>query len=54
MAQPNFKFQKRQKELERKKKQDEKLLRKQEKGASPAADGTRLQEEQVPPLPIDA
>lgn len=34
MAKPNFKFQKRQKELDRKKKQDEKLLRKQEKGDS--------------------
>ncbi|HJV64322.1 MAG TPA: hypothetical protein VJ550_01170 [Geomonas sp.] len=34
MAKPNFKFQKRQKELEKKKKQEEKLLRKQEKAAS--------------------
>lgn len=33
MAKPNFKFQKRQKELDRKKKQDEKVLRKQEKTA---------------------
>lgn len=31
MAKPNFKFQKRQKELDRKKKQDEKVQRKQEK-----------------------
>lgn len=47
MAKPNFKFQKRQKELDRKKKQDEKVLRKQEKvdevegdesGALPATD----------------
>lgn len=35
MAKPNFKFQKRQKELEKKKKQEEKLLRKQEKATSP-------------------
>jgi len=33
MAKPNFKFQKRQKELEKKRKQDEKLLRKQEKSS---------------------
>ncbi len=31
MAKPNFQFQKRQKELERKKKNEEKLLRKQTK-----------------------
>ncbi|WP_198419534.1 hypothetical protein [Geomonas oryzae] len=31
MAHTNFKFQKRQKELDRKKKQDEKALRKQQK-----------------------
>lgn len=35
MAKPNFKFQKRQKELDRKKKQEEKTLRKQERGAQP-------------------
>ncbi|MBJ6727953.1 hypothetical protein [Geomesophilobacter sediminis] len=35
MAKPNFKFQKRQKELDKKKKQEEKLLRKQEKAAGP-------------------
>lgn len=33
MAKPNFKFQKRQKELDKKKKQEEKLLRRQEKAA---------------------
>ncbi|MBJ6752042.1 hypothetical protein [Geomonas anaerohicana] len=38
MAKPNFKFQKRQKELDRKKKQDEKLLRKQEKTGQGAED----------------
>jgi hypothetical protein len=32
MAKPNFQFQKRQKELERKKKQEEKLQRKRENG----------------------
>ncbi len=37
MAKPNFAFQKRQKELEKKKKTEEKLQRKQEK-KSPAAD----------------
>ena len=39
MAKPNFKFQKRQKELEKKKKQEEKLLRKQEKAAASLAEG---------------
>ena len=39
MAKPNFQFQKRQKELERKKKTDEKLQRKQAKN-SPTADGS--------------
>jgi hypothetical protein len=34
MAKPNFAFQKRQKELEKKKKNDEKLQRKQEKKSS--------------------
>ncbi|MBU5612828.1 hypothetical protein [Geomonas azotofigens] len=38
MAQPNFKFQKRQKELDRIKKQQEKALRKQEKSDQPLAD----------------
>ena len=33
MAQPNFKFQKRQKELEKKKKNEEKLQRKQERSS---------------------
>ena len=36
MAKPNFQFQKRQKELERKKKNDEKLQRKLEKNSAPA------------------
>jgi hypothetical protein len=44
MAKPNFKFQKRQKELDRKKKQDEKLLRKQDKGASLDEEGNELPE----------
>lgn len=35
MAQPNYAFQKRQKELEKKKKKDEKLLRKQRKSDAP-------------------
>jgi len=34
MAKPNFDFQKRQKELERKKKSEEKLRRKQEKNSA--------------------
>lgn len=40
MAKPNFQFQKRQKELERKKKNDEKLQRKLERGAVPADEST--------------
>jgi len=39
MAQPNYQFQKRQKELEKKKKKDEKLLRKQRKSDEPEGDG---------------
>ena len=38
MAKPNFKFQKRQKELDRKKKQDEKMQRKLERETSPLED----------------
>jgi hypothetical protein len=38
MAKPNFQFQKRQKELERKKKNEEKLQRKLEKSSSHADD----------------
>lgn len=38
MAKPNFKFQKRQKELEKKKKSDEKLQRKIEKNSSRSTD----------------
>jgi len=38
MAKPNFKFQKRQKELEKKKKSDEKLQRKIEKNSSQPTD----------------
>jgi len=34
VAKPNFKFQKRQKELDKKKKQEEKQLRKQERAAT--------------------
>jgi hypothetical protein len=40
MAKPNFQFQKRQKELERKKKNDEKLQRKQEAKNIATPDGT--------------
>jgi len=41
MAQPNFKFQKRQKELEKKKKNEEKMQRKMERSSSqqPETDG---------------
>ncbi len=40
MAKPNYQFEKRQKELAKKKKKDEKLQRKlQEKGGSPDAAG---------------
>ena len=38
MAKPNFKFQKRQKELEKKKKNDEKLQRKIDKNSSQPTD----------------
>jgi hypothetical protein len=38
MAKPNFKFQKRQKELEKKKKNDEKLQRKMDKNTPPPSD----------------
>lgn len=39
MAKPNFSFQKRQREMEKKKKQEQKLQRKLEKKNGPAADG---------------
>lgn len=45
MAKPNFQFQKRQKELERKKKNEEKLLRKRDKG-------TPESEENADPSPV--
>lgn len=38
MAKPNYSFQKRQKELEKKKKQEEKLLRKQATKLAPQPD----------------
>ena len=44
MAKPNFAFQKRQKELEKKKKNEEKLQRKLEKKSSPGED----EPEQIP------
>jgi len=40
MAKPNYQFQKRQKELEKKKKNEEKLLRKREKPADEVEDGS--------------
>lgn len=54
MAKPNFKFQKRQKELDRKKKQDEKVLRKQDKGAEgnelpEAEEAEEVEEDAAPP-----
>ena len=42
MAKPNFAFQKRQKELEKKKKSDEKLQRKLEKKGSPVDEESGL------------
>lgn len=42
MAHTNFKFQKRQKELDRKKKQDEKVLRKQQKDSDTEAETEEL------------
>lgn len=40
MSKPNFKFQKRQKELEKKKKNEEKMQRKLDKNAVPPAEDT--------------
>lgn len=40
MAKPNYQFQKRQKELEKKKKTEEKLQRKREKQPDEVEDGT--------------
>jgi hypothetical protein len=46
MAKPNFQFQKRQKELEKKKKNEEKMQRKLERNSSqPAEDQDQLPEE---------
>jgi len=39
MAKPNFQFQKRQKELEKKKKNEEKMQRKLERGSAPPMEG---------------
>ncbi len=47
MAKPNFQFQKRQKELLKKQKNEEKLLRKRAKGTAPA-------EENEGGSPVDA
>lgn len=50
MAKPNFQFQKRQKELERKKKQEEKLQRKVDKqGSSLEEDVAQSAEEEQSP-----
>lgn len=40
LAKPNYQYEKRQKDLAKKKKQEEKRLRKLEKGAVPAGDGS--------------
>lgn len=45
MAKPNFKFQKRQKELDKKKKQEEKQQRKQERAASSLEEEPGAEEE---------
>lgn len=42
MAKPNFQFQKRQKELDRKKKNEEKLQRKLEKNNAPADESSAV------------
>ncbi len=42
MAKPNYQFQKRQKELEKKKKTEEKLQRKREKQPGEVEDGSEL------------
>ena len=47
MAKPNFQFQKRQKELERKKKNDEKLQRKLAKNNPTDTDATEEQVEEA-------
>ncbi|HYA39387.1 MAG TPA: hypothetical protein VEI74_14055 [Candidatus Methylomirabilis sp.] len=46
MAKPNYQFQKRQKELKKKKTQEKKRLRKREKGGNPLADHPELPAEQ--------
>lgn len=48
MAKPNFKFEKRQKELDRKKKQEEKLQRKQGKTVADGTDPDAAQEDAPP------
>ena len=47
MAKPNYQYEKRQKDLAKKKKQEEKRLRKLEKSAAPAADNP----DQAPVVP---
>ena len=46
MAKPNFQFQKRQKELEKKKKNEEKLQRKLEKNSVQSVDETNQTQEE--------
>jgi hypothetical protein len=46
MAKPNFQFQKRQKELEKKKKNEEKVQRKLERNTTSPADGAEETEEE--------
>lgn len=53
MAKPNFKFQKRQKELDRKKKQDEKMQRKQERDSLlPEVDSDEVPAKEEDALPL--
>lgn len=56
MAKPNYSFEKRQRDLEKKRKQEEKRLRKLA-GKKPAEDGSEVSETETPPAegdkPID-
>jgi hypothetical protein len=47
MAKPNYQFQKRQKELQKKKKMEQKRQRKLEKNVTPSADNPDLSPDQI-------
>ena len=56
MAKPNYSFEKRKKELDRKKKKEEKLHRKLDKGSEPEAgqeEAGTVESEAIPDLPLN-